>query len=342
MGILGAGTVVEMYHLPILHAMSDVRIEWICDVLKERAHKVAKPHGIRNAYDNLEECTDVDVALVAIPVGYRRKSLEHIFRRGWHAFCEKPFAATCAEHDWIVQQAAVFGVEIGVGLMRRFYTANMLAKDIVSRLPFGPILEIWASEGARTRGTGREEGWYQASREAAGGGVLIETGSHLIDQVFTMCAVDDYVVESCWLEYRRELDYEARVLSTISTAIGEKCRLRLALSKISDLFNGIMIQFPSAQLMVGLAPDSPLYLCDQRGKVLARLDNPKINGTGSGVYRAFYLEWREFLAQCMTRRPSRVSAASTRLATKLIESCYQQKPPERETTSHSKIRVDKV
>lgn len=341
-GILGAGTVVEMYHLPVLYAMSDVRVEWICDVMKDRAYEVSKPYRIRNVYTNLEQCSDVNVVLVAIPVGYRRKSLEHIFQRGWHALCEKPFATTCEEHDWIVQQAAVSGVEIGVGLMRRFYKANVLAKDILSRLPFGPILEIWASEGARMRGTGREEGWYQSSRDAAGGGVLIETGSHLIDQVFTMCAVDDYVVESCLLEYRRGLDYQARILSTVSTAGGEKYRLDLALSKINDLYNGIMIQFPSAQLRMGVTPDSPLYLHDQKGKVLARLDNPKINDTGSGVYRAFYLEWREFLAQCMTRRPSRVSGGSARLSTRLIESCYQQNPPEREASSHGKIRVDKV
>jgi predicted dehydrogenase len=313
--------------------MPEVCLEWVCDVAHDQAAEKARPYGIPRVCTDLEQCTDVDIVLVAIPVGYRRKPLEYIFRRGWHAFCEKPFAVTEADHDWILNRAAAYGVEVGVGFMRRFYGGTLLATEILSRSPLGPPLEVWASEGNRMRGTGREKQWYQANRGAAGGGVLIETGSHLVDQAFTICSVQDYRVESCWLEYRRGLDYESKVMSSITLANGEKCKFGLALSKLNDLYNGIAIQFSNAQLRIGVSPGSPLYLCDRKGKQVARMDNSQGISTAAGVYQAFYSEWREFLAQCMTRQRSRVSADSTRLTTRFIESCYRLQPLKSESNS---------
>ncbi len=340
-GILGAGIVTELYHLPVLRNMPNIEISWLCDKLEDRAQGLAKTHSIPRVYGDIKECTEVDMVLVAIPVGNRREPLEYIFRRGWHAFCEKPFATTCEEHDWVLQQARLSGVEVGVGFMRRFYPGNTMAQDILSHSPFGPIVEIWASEGTRIRGTGREDEWYQGSKEAGGGGVLMESGSHLIDQVFTMCAVDNFMVDSCSLEYRRGLDYEAKVMGTIKLNSGQKCRFGIALSRINDLYNGIMIQFNDAQLRLGVVPDGTLYLCDKKGEALARLDNPERSSIGSGVYGAFYSEWQEFFGQCTSKRPSRVNADSALLTTRFIETCYQWKPLGPKACVSTKTNMDK-
>src|SRR5262249_48886145 len=149
------------------------------------------------AYTRIEDCPAVDVILVAIPVGYRRDPLRHIFRSRWHALCEKPFAVTLAEHDAIVAQAAERGVQLGVGLMRRYYGNTIAARRLIASGAFGAVEEVWAAEGTRMLATGREVGWYQGDPQAAGGGVLIETGSHLVDQAFRILDVSGFTSPHC-------------------------------------------------------------------------------------------------------------------------------------------------
>src|SRR3989442_9923327 len=91
-GILGAGSVVELYHLPVLRNVAGASIVWLCDTDEARARRLRRVCRGAGAYTRIEECPDVDVVLVAIPVGYRRDPLRHVFSSGWHALCEKPFA----------------------------------------------------------------------------------------------------------------------------------------------------------------------------------------------------------------------------------------------------------
>ena len=128
-GVLGTGFVVEQYHLPVLSEMPDVHVEWVCDVVGAQAQRVAAAFGVPRVFEGLEQCTDVDLVLIAIPVGNRRRALECIFKRGWHAFCEKPFAVTAEEHDWIVGSAAASQVQVGAGLMRRVFPEAASTRD---------------------------------------------------------------------------------------------------------------------------------------------------------------------------------------------------------------------
>ena len=43
-GVIGAGRVAEIYHLPVLAKMPDARLTWICDLDKTRALKLARAY----------------------------------------------------------------------------------------------------------------------------------------------------------------------------------------------------------------------------------------------------------------------------------------------------------
>lgn len=319
-GILGAGSVVELYHLPVLSNMPNVNISWLCDRVENRAQRLAKVYSISKVYMCIEECTDVDIVLVAIPVGFRREPLQYIFQRGWHVLCEKPFAVSLAEHDAILYQASEIGVQVGVGLMRRYYRTNALAKQLLQVQVFGAVEEVWASEGTRMRGTGREEGWYLSESKAAGGGILLETGSHLVDQVFTILNVLDFRVQESWQCTFNALDFETRVVSTVATSNQSEIKFTLALSWMKDLYNGIVIRFHTGTLKFGLLPGDRLLLCTRDGLPLAHLEAEK---GARHVYQAFYLEWQDFIAQCTSSHKSAISAETARQSTAFIEACYR-------------------
>src|SRR5256885_17205614 len=108
-GIVGAGVVTSGSHLPVLVNMPEATIEWICDRSFAAARSVAKSYGIPKAFTEIRQCPDVDVVLIATPVGSRSAVVPEVLARGWHALCEKPFALTLADHERYVADARARG-----------------------------------------------------------------------------------------------------------------------------------------------------------------------------------------------------------------------------------------
>jgi predicted dehydrogenase len=318
-GIIGAGAVVEGLHLPVLEHVPDASVAWVCDKDGARAAAVAERFGVPRACDRLDGCPDADVVLVAVPVGFRGAILEHAFARRWHVFSEKPFAATVMDADAWLRGAASAGVEMGVGLMRRQHRATMLAARLVRERTFGDVVEVWAGEGGPMRATGRSEGWYQASKDAAGGGILIETGSHLIDQVFQILGVADAKLETYRHVSHDDIDDDARVTATVSTSQQSRIPVRFFLSRIAEVPNGIRIRFAQCTLALDGTAGSAVRLLDRNGRCSSQLEG---EGGAREPYQPFYLEWVSFLEQCRTRVPGRMDAASARPSIDLVDRCY--------------------
>jgi predicted dehydrogenase len=319
-GILGAGGVAEACHLPILTQMPGVEIAWLCDQSRGRAVKLGREWGVKGVYGDLSSCPDVDAVLVAIPVGHRRDALSVVFERGWHAFVEKPFATSADEHLRIVQEATRAGVVVGVGLVRRFYRSTTVARLALSQEMFGPVIEVWAAEAARMGTTGREGSWYQADRAAAGGGVLMETGSHVVDQVFQALGAEAFDGLRSAFTNAGDIDLEARAVANVKCAgAAGTVPMHLVLSRIQDLYTGVVIRCKHASIRFGVDPESPVEVLEPDDRPLCKLEG---TGGGTNLHQAFFLEWQAFLDQCRSRTPSLVDATSALLSTRFIEAAY--------------------
>jgi predicted dehydrogenase len=321
-GVLGAGRISNGVHIPILREMPGVRIAWLCDQVGERAAATARNWKVRQAFDKLQDCPSVDAVLVAIPVGRRREALAHIFDQGWHAFMEKPVAVTADDHVALVRDAERANVEVGVGLMRRFYRSTNLARLALEARVFGAVREVWAAEAARSGTTGREGAWYQADLIASGGGVLMERGSHLIDQVFHILGVEAFENLEASFTKADGIDLEARTVAQIRCAgANESIPLHVIISRIRDVHPGLVICCEHATIRFGMEPDAVVDVLDRNDKVVCRLDG----GTGvTNLYQAFFREWQAFLEQCRLRKPSLVDASSALLSTRFIEAAYDK------------------
>lgn len=325
-GILGAGQVVKEFHLPVLCSMPGIEISWLCDKVVAQAESLSRSYAPRcQVFSRVEDCPDVDVVLMSIPVGLRREPLVHVMERGWSILCEKPFAVSITEHNAILEHAHRKKIEIGVGLIRRYYRGNVLARRLIQSNALGEIKEVWASEGGRLAKTGRMN-WYQSDLKAAGGGVLLETGSHLVDQVLSVLDVLSFDIQNCHQQMYKGLDLETRVTGTFETVSQPMIKFTMLLSNVRDVYTGIDIRFSSAILKISVTPDCPL-LCTLVGKPLSRLEG--MGGVRS-VHQAFCMEWRDFLEQCL--RPdthkSIICADTARLSTAFIDRCYRMPPVE--------------
>jgi predicted dehydrogenase len=317
-GIIGAGNVVAEYHLPVLAKLAQVRVGWIYDIDRSRATRVASTFGIPGLPpDSLESAHRVEAVLVATPVGTRRALMETIVRRGWHAFCEKPFAASIADHSCMTERARG-KIHVGVGLVRRFYDATAMARAFVASGVMGRPTSVLAGEGRRARKAGRGGDWYQSNAQASGGGVLSETGCHLIDQVFRVCGVEAFRMNDCAQLVKKGLELESRALASLTLPGGFVVPFTVAVSRMHDVFNGIVIRFSTGELRIGLAPDSAVELRTLDGRTTAILASGDGARTIHGAVRA---EWLDFLEGIRDG----VARDTGLLTTSFIEACYRFK-----------------
>jgi predicted dehydrogenase len=319
-GIVGAGGVTSGSHLPILANMPAARVAWLCDPAVDRARDLATHYAIAATYPHIDQCPDVDLVLVAIPVGLRDRVMPTVFARSWHAFCEKPYAITLAEHDEYLAAADERDVETGVAFVRRFAAPTVLARRLLAAAPFGPILRVSACEGFAVRGTGKS-GWYLENPAIGGGGVLMETGSHLIDQVLTILQATDASLISCRQHRYAGVDLASTVEAEVSSERFGPVPCHFEVSMLSDLCNGIFVEFADHVLKVDLSFEGGVELLSKGGDRVCSYDTPDGADTPA---KGYYLEWREFLDQCRTRRRSMVSASTARHTTALIERSYRR------------------
>jgi predicted dehydrogenase len=318
-GIIGAGLVTSGSHLPVLVNMPDVRIDWVCDRSLPTAAALAKSYGIGRAFAHISECPDVDVVLVATPVGSRGEVIPQVLSRRWHTFCEKPFALTVADHKWFLAEAAKHGVQIGVGQVRRYAKPTVAARKLIAHGFLGPMLGVIAADGFHMRGTGRGAGWHMTD-PSAGGGVVAETGSHLIDQVLFILGSTGAALRGCRRRVHLGLELACSLVADVRTVKGAEVECSFEVGVVEDLCNGVFIEFANHILRVGLGFEETLTLLSKDGDPITAfvLDE----GADSPV-QGFYLEWRDFLNQWRTGDASAVDARTVTPTTALIEAARQ-------------------
>ena len=330
LGIIGAGGVVAGFHLPVLAALDGVRVDWIYDVDEARARELQKRFGIGAVPKTVADAGDVDAVLVATPVGSRVEILDVVAKRRWHAFCEKPFAATPEDHERMIAALAGARRLAGVGLVRRFYTSTKTARDLVRSEILGPVESVLAGEGLRARKFGRGE-WYQSDARATGGGVFAETGTHLVDQVLTVVGAQRVELRQCRQERVNGLEMETRLTGTLTLSSGSTVPLTMGVSRLNDVYNGIVVRCHTGEIRLALDPEAGVDLVDRSGHKIGTLPGaPK-----PGIYAAIRAEWVDFLDTCA--RPD-ASMPDTGLATtRFVAQAYARATVTARTTREQEV-----
>ncbi|PWZ00095.1 NAD(P)-binding protein [Testicularia cyperi] len=140
-GVVGAGEVTQVVHLPTLKFLSDkYTVTAICDVSKEAAEYVANKWSVTQTYTSSAEMvkqSDIDVVLIANSDEYHASCAVEAADAGKHVFIEKPMALTRSQAKQIEEAASRNNVKIFVGYMRRYAPAFAEFKRLLAES--GPI-----------------------------------------------------------------------------------------------------------------------------------------------------------------------------------------------------------
>lgn len=322
-GIVGAGEITRLVHLPVLKSCADVDIVWIADLNERRVCDLGRAFDveIRIVLDGRLQVPPCDIALLATPVFARRPYLEYFGDRGSAILTEKPFALSSEEHRSFLKLCEKN--RIHCGYMRRTYATVRALRRIVQEQWFGPLRGIRYSEGGRVSKTAGASRTLDMSYKQ-GGGVLRDLGCHGLDVLFYITGASRFCVQTAQMEWDNETDRQ--VVSEFSLSgmdhQATEYPVEFAVSWLMDHSNLIVFEFDHVRVRSGIEPGAELEIASLSDKDLWTRLTLDISGARSS-YQAFFLEWQDILGAFRTGQPGELSAESALLTTALIDDLYR-------------------
>lgn len=205
MAVIGCGRIALEGHLPYMKRHRDVEVVAAVDVVEAGRNKAAKEFDIPATYDNPVEMFDresPDAVVICTPSWAHCDLTVMAAERGAHVLCEKPMAATTAECRRMIDACESAGVFLQIGMVKRFDAGIAKAKKMAISGKLGNVSQIAAysmnppvmmdspfmsvaREWMKVLGQDfdAKTGWWRYSDPRAGGGHMLEMGTHMMDMV---------------------------------------------------------------------------------------------------------------------------------------------------------------
>lgn len=178
--LAGCGRISQVHLHTIVHEPR-AKLVAVADVDKKSAESTAEMHGVEPFYDTgqMLEKIHPDALIICTPPNTHRKLAELALNAGVHVLCEKPLALTVEDANAMVQAATRNKRVLMMASKFRFVRDVIQAKNIIESGILGEIILFENEFCARVDMKNR----WNAHFEIAGGGVLIDNGSHSVDIV---------------------------------------------------------------------------------------------------------------------------------------------------------------
>jgi predicted dehydrogenase len=159
------------------------------------------------------EADDVDIVHVCTPNSEHLAALKAAVAAGKHVYCDKPVTGSLAEADELEPLLADYAGTAQVALQYRFLPATLRAKQLVEEGFLGPVTHFRAAY-LHSGSVDPDKGVNWKSTAAAGGGVIRDLGSHIIDLLWWLIGPFESVsaVSRIWSPERPRLDRPGEVM----------------------------------------------------------------------------------------------------------------------------------
>jgi len=185
--VIGCGSIGTGAHAGNYAKNEGVELKYFCDIIPERADRMAAEHGGRAVYDYHEilDAPDLDAVSVCTHNDFHAPISIDFMRAGKDVLCEKPAARTLPEALEMQRVCHETGRLLSIGVVNRFGGYNNLVKKMIARGDLGEIYHVYASFRACRSIPGI--GGDFTNSAISGGGALIDWGVHYLDLVLYCC-----------------------------------------------------------------------------------------------------------------------------------------------------------
>lgn len=194
-GIIGAGFMGKTHtynyvNIPLFYdgLPFKTKLVGICNRHLSKAETLRDDFGYEFAtsdYMDLIGRDDIDIIDVCTPNNLHRDQIIAALEAKKHVYADKPLCITDEEADEIVQAHEQSGMIGQMAFHNRFYPWSKKIQALVSEGFFGRLITFrvtyYHSSNIKTK---KFRGWKQ-DRAQAGGGTLVDMGSHALDLVYS-------------------------------------------------------------------------------------------------------------------------------------------------------------
>ncbi len=318
--IVGCGAVTQRFHIGAA-AAAGLEVVALVDSDLERAQGLAASHGIGAVASRIDDINAAfDAAIVATPSFLHAPLSIALLERGVHVLVEKPLAIDRASALALVDAADRSSAQLHVGQMHRFFEQNQIVRDLLAGGALGSI------RGFSVR-LGMVEAWttatsYATDRQQAGGGVLMDLGSHLLDLVhwwFGSTRLVSYR-DDAHGGVEAECEVEVRVGGETSEVFGT-----LSISRLRSMRNVIRITGTEQWLESDIGPGQVRLYAGISSTHEGAAD-PLVLGASNPAYRdAFVRQLQAFADAVQGSTDPSVPGRDVLPTLELILQCYQSR-----------------
>jgi len=183
-GILGCGDVADHKGGPALYNVPGSELVAVMRRDEAKAAEFARRHHARRHYgrvDDLLADAEVDAVYVATPPNSHAELTCRAAAAGKHVLCEKPMAMTVAEAQTMIDACAEAGVQLMIAYYRRFWPVALKIREVLGSGVIGTPVFARAQNQSLYRPPEDGSTPWRVDPEVAGGGYLMDIGSHRID-----------------------------------------------------------------------------------------------------------------------------------------------------------------
>lgn len=186
------------------------RMKAICEATEPLA-RAAQQQGDFERWTTRPEdvinAPDVDIIHVCTPNQYHYPALAAAIKAGKHIYVDKPVTGSLKEADDLTAMLPSYKGVAQVALQYRFFPATIRAKQLIDQGFLGPITHFRACYlHSGSVDPGKAVNWK--STAAAGGGVIRDLGSHILDLLWHLIGPfsSAFAVSRIWAGQRPSLD----------------------------------------------------------------------------------------------------------------------------------------
>lgn len=182
LGIIGAGAITQVAHLPVLRKLKGVQVVGICDADLPKARALADRFQVGDAFADIEELLEyekLDAVAVCTPNHLHEPHVVAALAAGVHVLVERPLALNLAGAQRLLRQAEKREKLLVVGMNHRYRADVQLVRSFLQSGELGKLESIRGSWHV-FRPTRAQLGWRQR-RDEAGGGAMLDLGHAILD-----------------------------------------------------------------------------------------------------------------------------------------------------------------
>jgi len=189
LAIIGYGGMGGWHGRLIMEMPEEFHLAGVYDINPNKIN-AARAQGIRgfNTLEELLSNESIQTVIIAVPNNFHKELSIKAMEAGKHVICEKPVMMCATELEEVLEVSKKTGCQFSVHQNRRWDKDFLIIKKIIDDGTIGAPFYI----ESRVQGSKGVPGDWRCVKEA-GGGMLLDWGVHLIDQIMWM--VDSPVTE---------------------------------------------------------------------------------------------------------------------------------------------------